>query len=318
MITKPQCELMEGKQYQSEMMVKRYRSNTVATVNVSHCEFRKMNSNEGHSNTESSSKTLDKANSEDSYLSRSQFSQSRRLSSLESKDSLRLIKQRRDFSLRSLFHQVDRLVECKEGGHVQYRPTMKGRSVSAPPNRINIDYGTTDHEERTILKRNLEELQKQHQQLVHKDMDVIQDKKVSFYKEALLHDAIQRDDLTELCDLLNKHQDIDLELANSYGLTPLHRAAIDGSYRCLNLLLSRNVNVKVRDIYGWTPLHDAVYHGHIRCAAALITAGSNVEAETNDFTKPIEMAHEDEMLLLVGRAMTSPGYVYDPDRETLV
>ncbi|XP_001635009.2 ankyrin repeat, PH and SEC7 domain containing protein secG isoform X1 [Nematostella vectensis] len=144
------------------------------------------------------------------------------------------------------------------------------------------------------------------------------DKTVEFDVKFSLLDAIARDDVDEVCEMLRKNPCMDLTVENHLGITPLHRAAIEGSYRCLNLLLSQNVDVNVKDIQGWTPLHDAVYHGHVRCAAALITAGAHVEAETCQYTKPIEMAEEDSMLLLVGRAMAAPGLFFDPDRETLV
>ena len=95
---------------------------------------------------------------------------------------------------------------------------------------------------------------------------------------------------------------------------------MDGSNHCLSLLISRGAHVDVVDDDGWTPLHDAVFHGQGRCAFYLLSAGADVEAETNDFLKPIEMAENEDMILIVGRAMTLNGARQNQnyDKETLV
>lgn len=238
--------------------------------------------------------------------------------------SLKIIKQRRDTALRSLFNQDGKLKDDTETGYGHFRTRSTVSTDSQSTDESPSIYSNSEESDVSARRDSgCEDSVFTAEDVIHLEnsirMSQLQNKKkVSFDAEELLHDAIQRDDVDELCDLLTKERYLDLEKPNRFGITPLHRAAIDGGYRCLAFLLSRNVNVKVRDMYGWTPLHDAVYHGHIRCAAALITAGADVEAETNDFIKPIEITPDDEMLLLVGRAMTSPGYVYDQDRETLV
>lgn len=158
----------------------------------------------------------------------------------------------------------------------------------------------------------------------NKDEEIKQEQRVhsravSFSNQSLLHSAISRDDVSEFSNLIDS-ENPDLNAPDEVGITLLHRAAIDGSYRCLNFLLSRGADVDVTDFEGWTPLHDSVFHGHIRCAVILLISGANVEAETKDFLKPIEMAEDEEMILVVGRAMAlnktgqNPNY----DKETLV
>ena len=144
---------------------------------------------------------------------------------------------------------------------------------------------------------------------------------VSFSSHSLLCSAISQDDVEELSNLINR-ENLDLNLQDEFGVTLLHHAAIDGSYRCLNFLLSRGAEVDVTDNRDWTPLHYTVFHGHTRCAVFLIISGADVEAETSDFLKPIEMAEDDEMILVIGRAMSlnssekSKNGNYD--KETLV
>ena len=143
--------------------------------------------------------------------------------------------------------------------------------------------------------------------------------KVPLVNENELHTAIACDNDREVCNMLDE-ENLDPSVTSQNELTLLHRAAIEGSYRCLKILLSHGADVNARDHNGWTPLHDAVFHGHVRCALALLLAGADVEAETRGFVKPIEMAEDDGMVLIIGRAMTvyHDGLLSKPDRETLV
>jgi len=150
----------------------------------------------------------------------------------------------------------------------------------------------------------------------------------------MLDMAIKNDDLVEACNLI-KSRKVDLNRVGCNGLTPLHRAAIEGSYECLQLLVDLGANVNSRDPLAWTPLHDAVFHGHVSCALVLINAGADLSAETDDYMTILDMVETDRMLLAVGRAMivtNSDEYkdtlrffeqevfepVFDPDRETCV
>jgi len=159
-------------------------------------------------------------------------------------------------------------------------------------------------------------------------------KRVTFPANILLDISIKNDDFVETCHLI-KSRKVDFNRVGCNGLTPLHRAAIEGSYECLQLLIDLGANVNVQDELGWTPLHDAVFHGHISCAMALINAGADLSAETEDFLTILDLADSDKMILAVGRSLilkNSGGDkseliyredevfepVFDPDRETCV
>ncbi|EDO43663.1 predicted protein, partial [Nematostella vectensis] len=75
---------------------------------------------------------------------------------------------------------------------------------------------------------------------------------------------------------------VDINRAGPNGLTPLHRAAIEGSHECLQLLIDQGADVNLQDEHGWLPLHDAVYHGNANCVLTLIEAGTDVSAKTNE------------------------------------
>lgn len=156
------------------------------------------------------------------------------------------------------------------------------------------------------------------------------EKRVSFPADIMLDIAIKNDDFVEACQLI-KSRKVDFNRVGCNGLTPLHRAAIEGSYECLQLLVDLGANVNARNGSDWTPLHDAVFHGHVSCALVLINAGADLNAETDDFMTVLDMVETDRMLLAIGRAMIVTNSdedknklryceqaVLDPDRETCV
>ena len=160
------------------------------------------------------------------------------------------------------------------------------------------------------------------------------EKRVTFPADIMLDIAIENNDFVEACHLI-KSRKVDFNRVGCNGLTPLHRAAIEGSYECLQLLVDLGANVNARGALDWTPLHDAVFHGHVSCALVLINAGADLCAETDDFMTVMDLLETDRMLLAIGRAMivtNSEGDnekplnfdeevfkpVFDPDRETRV
>ena len=160
------------------------------------------------------------------------------------------------------------------------------------------------------------------------------EKRVTFPADILLDITVKNDDFVEACHLI-KSRKVDFNRVGCNGLTPLHRAAIEGSYECLQLLIDLGANVNARDEIGWTPLHDAVFHGHVSCALVLLNAGADLGAETDDFMTVLGMADSERMLLAMGRAMIVTKRdgeknelafyeqeafepVFDPDRETCV
>ncbi|KXJ12633.1 Protein phosphatase 1 regulatory subunit 27 [Exaiptasia diaphana] len=124
-------------------------------------------------------------------------------------------------------------------------------------------------------------------------------KQVHFPSEILLDIAIINDEFVEACHLI-KSRKVDINRPGPNGLTPLHRAAVEGSYDCLQLLLDQGAEVNAKDEYGWTALHDAVYHGNISCVAALLKAGANVTLSTDDMCSVLELTDREDVLFVVG------------------
>lgn len=136
----------------------------------------------------------------------------------------------------------------------------------------------------------------------HKKVISKKKKQVQFPSDVLLDEAITNDEFVEACHLI-KSKKVDINQPGPNGLTPLHRAAIEGSYDCLQLLIDQGANVDIKDENGCTPLHDAVYHGNVSCVLALLKAGANISIQTNNWLSVLELANKEDMLLIVGRAL---------------
>jgi hypothetical protein len=77
----------------------------------------------------------------------------------------------------------------------------------------------------------------------------------------------------------------------SYGRTQLHFCARNGlTTRVKRLLSIRNINVNVKDVSGSTPLHLAAYNGRIEIARLLLQNGAELNAKNNYGSTPLHCA----------------------------
>jgi hypothetical protein len=88
------------------------------------------------------------------------------------------------------------------------------------------------------------------------------------------------------------------------GMTQLHHCAKNGFTSSVKRLLSiRNINVNVKDLYGSTPLHWATRNGHIEIARLLLQNGADVNARCIIGITPLHFSaifgHVDILHLLV-------------------
>jgi hypothetical protein len=75
------------------------------------------------------------------------------------------------------------------------------------------------------------------------------------------------------------------------GRTQLHHCAMNGLTSSVKRLLSiRNINVNVKDLYGKTPLHEAAINGHVEIARLLLQNGAEVNAKNNYVSTPLHFA----------------------------
>lgn len=87
--------------------------------------------------------------------------------------------------------------------------------------------------------------------------------------------------------VLVRHPQIQPDVRNSRGESPLMLAALRGQEALVIELVSRGAAVNK---VGWTPLHYAATGGHTRVAAFLIGAQADVNAESPNGSTPLMMA----------------------------
>jgi hypothetical protein len=93
-----------------------------------------------------------------------------------------------------------------------------------------------------------------------------------------------------------------------YGRTQLHHCAKNGLIYSVNRLLSiRNINVNMKNVNGWTPLHEAAFKGHIEIARLLLQNGAEVNAKGNGGWTPLHCSacdgHVEILHLLVEKGV---------------
>lgn len=97
-----------------------------------------------------------------------------------------------------------------------------------------------------------------------------------------------RDKSLKVTEILLNDKNIDVDLSNKYGETPLMIASIQGDLPTVKSLVLQN---KARiDHIGWTPLHYACTKGHLEVAQFLVLNGAVVDSTSLNGTTPLMMA----------------------------
>lgn len=89
-----------------------------------------------------------------------------------------------------------------------------------------------------------------------------------------LHYAAQHNDL----ERLKKNLAQNINAQDDHGRTPLHLAALHGSFYCLKELIANRALVNVADNSKCTPLHYAAMKGHAECVKFLIEHKALIDA----------------------------------------
>jgi ankyrin repeat protein len=110
---------------------------------------------------------------------------------------------------------------------------------------------------------------------------------VDAYGNPMLILAI-KDKSTNVIDLLLSNKNIDVDLSNKSGETPLMMASIDGNLPLVKtLVLAHKAQI---DHIGWTPLHYACAKGHLEVAQFLVANGATIDSLSVGNTTPLMMA----------------------------
>ena len=100
-----------------------------------------------------------------------------------------------------------------------------------------------------------------------------------------------------------------LNARNKHGLNALQVAIIHQQLRMANYLIDKGVNVRSVDKKGWTPLHDAALYGNKELVKRIIAEGSRVTCHNQLGEKPIDVAGNVAMEILLCICMREAGYV---------
>ncbi|XP_060091670.1 SMC5-SMC6 complex localization factor protein 1 [Heteronotia binoei] len=100
--------------------------------------------------------------------------------------------------------------------------------------------------------------------------------KVNLKGETALHIASRRNNVKRLIHLLSLPE-IDINVKDYAGWTPLHEACNHGSTVCVREILQHCPEVDLlSEVNGMTPLHDALVNGHVEIAKLLLQYGGPV------------------------------------------
>ena len=106
----------------------------------------------------------------------------------------------------------------------------------------------------------------------------------------LIHFAAQSGSYKIVELLLSKGEDPNAR--NLTFMTPLHYAAKSGSFNTVKLLLEKGANAKMPNLNGQTPLHFACMSSSLEVCNLLIENGADVNYQTTDGLSPLHIASQ--------------------------
>ena len=108
----------------------------------------------------------------------------------------------------------------------------------------------------------------------------------------------------------------DPDVANRYGLFPLHFAAVDGYEAIVRLLLAAGANPNVRAARdGSTPLHDAAANDHEAIVQLLLAFGADPTLRTKRGRTPARVTRTPELRALLEDAEYVWTHSWNPEEH---
>ncbi|XP_065081217.1 ankyrin repeat domain-containing protein 49 [Ochlerotatus camptorhynchus] len=112
------------------------------------------------------------------------------------------------------------------------------------------------------------------------------DPKASLERLALW--AAGENKLEVLEEVIGKKPSI-VNVIDSDGYTPLHKACYNNNVEMAKLLLRHGANLEARTELGWTPLHSACKWNNAECVALLLQHGADINAHSQGDQTPLHI-----------------------------
>ncbi|XP_070558761.1 myotrophin-like [Ptychodera flava] len=106
--------------------------------------------------------------------------------------------------------------------------------------------------------------------------------------------ALQNGDLEAIKEHVEK-PGFDVNQEIHQGRNGLHIAADYGQLEVLQYLVSKDIDVNLPDKHGITPLLSAIFEGHTECVRYLLSKGAKKDGKAPDGSSYIECAESNDM-----------------------
>lgn len=101
--------------------------------------------------------------------------------------------------------------------------------------------------------------------------------------------------------------ELQIDRANRYGETALHKAAVEGNVEVAQLLLKAGANMEAADNLGATPLLSATATTQFNMVSLLIDSGANPNAASSSWKTPLYIASVDGHVNIVRELLNHVG-----------
>lgn len=126
---------------------------------------------------------------------------------------------------------------------------------------------------------------------------------IAFASGEELMDCIAEDDEGGVQRLLDNGADV--HYRDGDGMTPLHRACVEGNLRIVSKILEKGADPNSRDDDWWTPLHAAASSGGWRICNKLLEAGADPTAVNSDGDLPFDLCSDSRVEGVLQRELDS-------------
>lgn len=103
-----------------------------------------------------------------------------------------------------------------------------------------------------------------------------------------LYEAIEKGNLDKVRDLTKKGTNVNVIIIPKFGITPLHKSAMEGHKDITEVLLDRGARINAQDYDGKTPLHWASANAHKEVILLLIKKGAVINAKDKNGKTPLD------------------------------